>query len=492
MKEKQIWFITGSQHLYGDEALKQVVAHSMEIAAHIHNYKNNPCTIVFKGVVTTPEEVKKVCNEANFNDNCIGVITWMHTFSPAKMWINGLKHLVKPQLHLHTQYYHSIPWSDIDMDYMNLHQSAHGDREYGFINTRLRIKRKVVVGFWKDEKVLQSIADWSRVAAAYHFSNHLKVVRFGDNMRQVAVTEGDKVEAEIQLGWSINGYGVGDLVNYINEVTENEVSEKLEVYRSKYIMNTDRLDAVAYQARIEVALERFLKEGGFHAFTTTFEDLHGLKQLPGLAVQHLMENGYGFGAEGDWKISALTAVLKYMAKGLPGGTTFMEDYTYHLVPGEEAVLGAHMLEVCPTIASEKPRIEVHPLSIGDREDPARLVFNGKSGDAVLVTIVDLGDRFRMIAHKIHLLPIEHDMPKLPVARVLWKLTPDFKTGSSAWIYAGGAHHSVLSTQVTMEQLSDLAKMMGIEFVSIDEQTKISQFEKDLEISDIIWRLKNLK
>ncbi len=492
MKNKVFWFVVGSQHLYGEETLKQVIIHSKEIAEHINAYQENPCIVKFKDIVTTPDEILRVCKEANQDESVAGIITWMHTFSPAKMWIKGLKILNKSMLHLHTQYNQELPWDKIDMDFMNLNQSAHGDREFGFINTRLRLNRKVVVGHWKDEDVLKEIASWERVAATYDKSRKLKVARFGDNMRQVAVTEGDKVEAEIKLGWSINGYGIGDLVKIVNQVSEKEIDNLVLEYKEKYIINTTKIESIREQAKIEIALERFLKCGGFNAFTTTFEDLHGLNQLPGLAVQRLMEKGYGFGAEGDWKLGALTALMKYMAQGLDGGTSFMEDYTYHLEKGNKRVLGAHMLEVCPSIALDKPRIEVHPLGIGGKDDPARMVFNSKEGQGIMVTLVDLGDRFRMIANKINLKRIPEKMPNLPVARSLWEALPDFKTSATAWIYAGGAHHSVLTTSLSMRQLQDFAIMADIEFITIDENTDLNQFENELRMSDVIWKLKGIK
>jgi len=490
--KKTVWFITGSQHLYGEEALKQVAINSRVIAEYINQHMEGLCDIIFKGVVSTPNEITEVCREVNADDNCIGVITWMHTFSPAKMWINGLTKLNKPQLHLNTQYNKALPWDKIDMDFMNLNQSAHGDLEYGFINARLRLPRKVVVGHWQDEEVINEIKAWVRVASSIYASKNTKVARFGDNMRYVAVTEGDKVEAEIKLGWSVNGYGVGDLVEYVKRVDEKEIDKLMEEYKEKYTINTDNIASVRYQARLEIAIEKFLTDGGFNAFTTTFENLHGLEQLPGLAAQRLMEKGYGFGAEGDWKLSALTYVLKSMGKGLPGGTAFMENYTYHLEKDNESVLGAHMLEICPTLAQGEVKIEVHPLSIGGKADPARFVFNGLTGPGLMVTLVDMGDRFRMIVNKVELLPIPQAMPKLPVARVLWKPLPNLKDATAAWIYAGGAHHSVLTTQLTVEDLRLFAKYLDIEFVLIDENLDLAKFEQELMINDVIWKLKGIK
>ncbi len=414
---------------------------------------------------------------------------WMHVFSPSKMWIAGLSALQKPMLHLHTQYNREIPWDTIDMDFMNLNQSAHGDREHGFIVSRMGIQRKVVVGYWQNEEVIEKIDSWMRAAAAWDFSKHLKVARFGDNMREVAVTEGDKVEAQIKFGWSVNGYGMGDLVEVINSITDEEIEARLKEYAERYEYNTDNREAVRVQAKYECGLRKFMEKGGFGAFTTTFEDLHGLRQLPGLAVQNMLADGYGFGAEGDWKTSALTAVMKYMAGGLKGGTVFMEDYTYHLEKGKELALGAHMLEVCPTIADDKPKIEVHPLGIGGKEDPARLVFNGQQGKAVAATILDMGNRFRMVVSTMELVKIKRKMPKLPVARVLWKPLPNLATSAEAWILAGGAHHTCLSNALTVENLRDFAEIAGIEFVVIDENTNIEQFKKELIYNDIYYKLK---
>lgn len=492
---KEFWFITGSQHLYGEETLKQVNAHSEEMAAYIDGHDAIPCKLVFKPVVTTPSEITNIIEEANADRKCTGVITWMHTFSPSKMWIAGFNILNKPLLHLHTQYNRDIPWDSIDMDFMNLNQAAHGDREHGFICTRMGISRKVVAGYWKDEKVLDRIAIWMRAAAAWSESKSLKVARFGDNMREVAVTEGDKVEAQIKLGWSVNGYGVGNLVKYINAVTDEEINTLVKEYDEKYEISSDtrndaaKMASIREQARIEAGMKKFLTQGDFGAFTTTFEDLHGIKQLPGLAVQRLMEQGYGFGGEGDWKTSALTRIMKYMATGLKGGTSFMEDYTYHFEPGNEMVLGAHMLEVCPTLAADKPKIEVHPLGIGGKEDPARIVFDGDAGKAIAVTMIDMGNRFRMIVHELNMVKVETPMPNLPVARVLWKPEPDLYTGAEAWILAGGAHHTCLSYALTAEHLRDFAEIAGIEFILIDKDTDIHSLKKELRFNEIEWKLK---
>jgi len=483
----KIFLVTGSQHLYGDAIFAEINAHSSEIAAYLS--EKLPVAVIPQPVVTTSDEIRNVFKMANNDDECIGVITWMHTFSPSKMWIDGFKILNKPLLQFNTQYNRDIPWSAIDMDFMNLNQSAHGDREHGFITAMMNVKRKVVAGYWKDENTVSKIDCWARAAIGKSECDNLKVVRFGDNMRNVAVTEGNKVSAEIDLGWSINGYGIGDLVEYINRVSEEQIDELISEYEKKYIMNTNDIAAVREQAKYEIAIEAFLNDHGAKAFTTTFEDLHGLNQLPGLAVQRLMEKGYGFGAEGDWKTSALTRVMKKMAEGLAGGTSFMEDYTYHFEPGNEMILGAHMLEVCPTVAGEKPRIEVHELGIGGKNPPARMVFDGITGDAVCATIVDMGNRFRLIIQDVKLLPIENKMSKLPVARLLWKPMPNLNEGAEAWIMAGGAHHTCLSSSLKKEHLIDLADMLGIETVVIDENTNTYLLKKELQMNEIIWRLK---
>ncbi len=492
LKNYEFWLITGSQHLYGPETLKEVDKHSKIIAEGLDSDSAIPGRVVFKPVVTTPDEIKKVMEDANTDKKCAGVITWMHTFSPSKMWIAGFSILRKPLLHLHTQFNREIPWDGIDMDFMNLNQSAHGDREHGFIGARMRLKRKVVVGYWEDSDVRAGIGSWMRSAIGYQESMNLKIARFGDNMREVAVTEGDKVEAQIKLGWSINGYGIGDLVKLVNQVSDAEANELLKEYDRLYEMAPEAReggparDSVREQARIEIAMRRFLEEGGFGAFTTTFEDLHGLKQLPGLAVQRLMESGYGFGAEGDWKTAALVRIMKVMSAGMPKGTSFMEDYTYHLVPGQETILGAHMLEVCPTISASKPRIEVHPLGIGNKEDPARFVFDGKVGPAIAVTLVDMGGRMRLIINDVESVKQPHDMPKLPVARTLWKPLPSLKVAAEAWILAGGAHHTSFSFDLTSEHMEDLAEMLDIECLLINKDTNIHAFRNELRWNDIIW------
>lgn len=488
-KPYQFWFVTGSQHLYGPETLQEVESHSREMVEGLNGDAAMTYEIVFKSVLTTPDDIRRLMIDANSDDKCAGIITWMHTFSPSKMWIRGFSQLKKPYLHFASQYNRDIPWDTIDMDFMNTNQAAHGDREHGFIAARMGIARKVVFGHWDNADVRKQIGGWQRTAAAVAESRSLKVARFGDNMRQVAVTEGDKVEAEIQFGWSVNGYGIGDLVARMNAVTEDAVNKLMDEYAQKYEIvaeSQEKRDAIAYQARIELGLRSFLEEGGFTAFTTTFEDLHGMKQLPGLAVQRLMEDGYGFAGEGDWKTAALVRLMKIIAGN--EGTSFMEDYTYHLEPGNELVLGSHMLEVCPTIAADKPRLEVHPLGIGGKDDPARMVFNGRGGAAINVSIVDLGSRFRLIINEVEAVEAEKALPKLPVARVLWKVQPSLKDGVESWIHAGGAHHTAFSYVVTTEQMVDFAEMAGIEAVVIDKDTKPAALRNELRRNDIAWKL----
>ena len=487
----EVWFVTGSQHLYGPGTLKQVDSDARQIADYLHQSNLLPCQVVFKAVVTTPDAVANVCREASDAANCIGLITWMHTFSPAKMWITGLEALRKPFLHLHTQFQRDIPWDQIDMDYMNLHQSAHGGREFGFICSRLRKNRKVVVGHWQDPEVIASLDVWIRAACAWHDWQGMKVARFGDNMREVAVTEGDKVEAQRQFGYAVNGYGVGDLVAQVNAASDAEIEDQLAQYQANYAMelNESQMDSVTQAARIEVGMRTFLKQGGFKAFTTTFEDLHGLEQLPGLAVQRLMADGYGFGAEGDWKTAALVRALKVMATGLAGGTSFMEDYTYHFDPAGPAVLGAHMLEICPSIAAAKPRLEIHRLGIGGKADPARLVFNVPAGQGVNVSLMDMGTRFRMLINPCEVVEPNEALPQLPVARVLWRPQPELKTAATAWILAGGAHHTGFSMAVRKEHLEDFAEMAGIEYLVIDESTRLAEFKKDIRNNEIYYLLR---
>lgn len=493
MKAYEFWFVTGSQHLYGPETLEEVARHSRIIAESLDASAAVSGKVVFKPVVKTPDEIRDLLAEANNDPHCAGLITWMHTFSPAKMWIAGLSILQKPLLHLHTQFNRDIPWDSIDMDFMNLNQAAHGDREYGFINTRMGVARKVVNGYWEHAATQERIGTWMRTAVAVIESRRLKLARFGDNMRQVAVTEGDKVEAQIKFGWSVNGYGIGDLVERVNAVSEEAVDALFAKYAEQYELPEEAKtpgayqDSIKYQARIELGMRGFLEEGGFTAFTTTFEDLHGLKQLPGLAVQRLMEDGYGFGGEGDWKTSALVRLMKIMAGNV--GTSFMEDYTYHMDEENEMVLGSHMLEVCPTIASTRPRLEVHPLGIGGKADPARMVFDSRDGAALNATIVDLGNRFRLIVNVVDAVKQEHAMPKLPVARVLWKTQPSLQVATEAWIYAGGAHHTGFSYVVTAEQLADFADMTGIECVIIDNDTNLRTFRNELLWNDVAFKLK---
>jgi L-arabinose isomerase len=492
VKPFEFWFVTGSQHLYGPETLEKVAEHSQEMANGLNQGNGAHSKIVYKPVVKTAEEIRKVMIEANADDNCGGIITWMHTFSPAKMWIAGLSELKKPLLHLHTQYNRDIPWNEIDMDFMNLNQAAHGDREYGFIGARMGIARKVVVGHWQDNETLGRIATWMRTAVAFNESKNLKVARFGDNMRRVAVTEGDKVEAQIKFGWTVNGYGIGDLVARMNEFSEEDVDRLVAEYKEKYDFVTEGKESgpvresIRYQARIELGMRAFLEEGGYTAFTTTFEDLHGMNQLPGLAVQRLMEDGYGFAGEGDWKTAALLRIMKIMADNQ--GTSFMEDYTYHMEPGNEMVLGSHMLEICPTIAETKPMIEVHPLGIGGKDDPARMVFNSRPGKAVNFSVIDLGHRFRLLVNEVEAVRVEKEMPNLPVARVLWKPQPSLRDSAEAWIFGGGAHHTVFSYEITSEQLQDWAEMAGIECAIIAADTKPYVFRNELRIADLTWKL----
>ena len=480
LEELEVWFVTGSQHLYGAEALAQVDLHSQKIAASLDAEKSLPFKIVFKPVLTTPEEIRGLCREANNRDNCIGLILWMHTFSPAKMWIAGLNSLTKPFLHLHTQFNRELPWGTIDMDFMNLNQAAHGDREFGFITARLKLARKVVVGFWQDAETISEIAAWARAAAGWNESQHLKVARFADNMRDVAVTEGNKVSAEAQLGYSVNGYGVGDLVARMDQVSDAEVEKLIAEYRAAYSIakEHDLIEPLRVAAKIELGLRAFLEEGGYGAFTDNFQVLHGLGQLPGIAVQRLMADGYGFGGEGDWKTAALVRTMKVMAQGLPGGTSFMEDYTYDF-SGTPKVLGSHMLEICPSIAAERPAVEIHPLGIGGKADPVRLVFTAPSGPAVVASMVDMGDKFRLIVNEVDVIQPEQPLPKLPVARAVWVPRPSLKVAAAAWIYAGGAHHTGFSQALTVEHLEDFAEIAGVELVVIDGETRLRELRREL-------------
>jgi len=479
-EELEIWFVTGSQHLYGPEALARVAENSQKISASLNAERSIPVKVVFKPILTTPEEIRTLCRQANNRENCIGLVLWMHTFSPAKMWIAGLSSLSKPFLHLHTQFNRELPWSSIDMDFMNLNQAAHGDREFGFITARLKLPRKVVVGFWQDAATVAEIAAWTRAAAGWHESQNLKVARFGDNMREVAVTEGNKVSAQAQLGYSVNGYGVGDLVARMQQISDAAVDKLIAEYREAYSIarQHDRPDALRVAAKIELGLRAFLEEGSFGAFTDTFQDLHGLGQLPGIAVQRLMADGYGFGGEGDWKTAALVRTMKVMAHGLPGGTSFMEDYTYDF-SGTPKVLGSHMLEICPSIAAEKPALEIHPLGIGGKADPVRLVFTAPAGPAVVASLVDMGDKFRLIVNEVDVIPPDKPLPKLPVARAVWLPKPSLKVAAAAWIYAGGAHHTGFSQALTMEHMEDFAEIAGMELIIIDAETRLRELRRQL-------------
>ena len=494
LKQFEVWFVTGSQHLYGPETLKTVAVHSQEIAKGLGAAL--PVKVVFKPVLVTPDAVTALCQAANNAPKCIGLITWCHTFSPSKMWINGLKQLRKPVAHLHTQYNRDLPWADIDMDFMNLNQAAHGDREHGFIWSRMRLNRKVVVGFWQEPSVQAKLGAWARAAAAWADWQTAKFARFGDNMREVAVTEGDKVSAQIKFGFAVNGYGVGDLVKLVNAATSAEIDALVKEYEELYDVAADlkkggkRHASVREAARIELGLRAFLTGGGFQGFTTTFEDLHGLAQLPGLAPQRFMAEGYGFAAEGDWKTAALVRAMKVMASGLKGGTSFMEDYTYHLNPGGKVVLGAHMLEICPSIADGRASLQVHPLGIGGKADPARLVFNTSAGPALNAALMDLGNRFRLLINEVDSVKPEQPMPKLPVAQAVWKCRPSFETACAAWIYAGGAHHTGFSHVVTTEMLEDFGAMAGLEVLVIDADTRLRQFKQELTWNETAYGLKS--
>lgn len=493
LKKLEVWFVTGSQHLYGEDTLKQVADHSSQIARSFDKDPSIPVRVVFKPVVKTPEEIFGLCQEANTTRSCIGLIAWMHTFSPAKMWIGGLKILQKPMLHLHTQFNRDIPWNSIDMDFMNLNQSAHGDREFGFMMTRMRLNRKVVVGHWQEPELVKSIGVWMRAAAGWNDWQNARFCRFGDNMRQVAVTDGDKVEAELKFGYSVNGYGIGDLVKVINEVSDAEVTKTVAEYEEIYNVAAplrkggERHNALRDAARQEIGMRHFLQAGDFKGYTDTFEDLHGMVQLPGIASQRLMAEGYGFGGEGDWKTAALVRAMKVMATGLKGGNSFMEDYTYHFDPNNQLVLGAHMLEICPSIADGKPSVEIHPLGIGGKADPVRLVFNSASGPAINASIVDMGNRFRLLVNEVVAVDPIQSLPKLPVARVLWKPYPDMKTGCAAWIYAGGAHHTCYSQNLTAEYMEDFAEMAGIEYVLIGKNTNLYDLKNQLRWNEVYYR-----
>ena len=486
--KREFWFVVGSQFLYGPEVLVTVEKRAREMAAELS--KVLPYPLIYKVTAKTNKEITDVVKEANFRDECAGIVTWCHTFSPSKMWIDGLRDLNKPWCHFATQYNKEIPNEEIDMDFMNLNQAAHGDREHGFLGARLRKPRKVIAGHWKDARVHKRLSDWMKAAVGVAVSKDMKVMRFGDNMREVAVTEGDKVEAQIKLGWQVNTWAVGDLVKEMNAVPETEIDALTAEYEAAYDLATDNLEAVRYQAREEIAIRRMLDREGCRAFANTFQDLYGMEQLPGLAAQHLMALGYGFGAEGDWKVAAMTAILKAMGRGGNGASAFMEDYTYHLVEGQEYSLGAHMLEVCPSVAADRPRIETHPLGIGMNEkDPARLVFEGKEGPALVASLIDMGGRLRLIVQDIQCVKPILPMPNLPVARVMWRAMPDLASGVECWITAGGAHHTVLSYDVSAEMLRDWARMMDIEFVHITKDTTPEKLEEELLVKDLIWKLK---
>ena len=489
----EVWLVTGSQEMYGPATLLQVEAHAREVAAGLDARPEIPVRVVHKEVAVSPGSIRRVALEANAADACVGVIAWMHTFSPAKMWIAGLRALQKPLLHLHTQFNRELPWSEIDMDFMNLNQSAHGDREFGFMATRMALRRKTVVGHWSDPAVACRLGAWARAACGWHELQQLEVARFGDNMRQVAVTEGDKVEAQLRLGVAVNGYGVGELARAVHEAADAEVDALTREYEDRYDLvpalrdGGERRASLREAARIEAGLRSFLDAGGFKAFTDTFEDLADLPQLPGIAVQRLMADGYGFGGEGDWKTAALVRVAKVMGAGIDGGSSFMEDYTYDFTLGDGRVLGAHMLEVCPSIADGRPSCEIHPLSIGGRGDPVRLVFTARAGNAVNVALVDLGDRFRLLVNEVDVVTPDEPLPKLPVARALWRPRPDLPTAAEAWLVAGGPHHTVLSDQLDTEMVADFAEIAGIELVVIDAETRMRDFARELRWNQAYYR-----
>jgi L-arabinose isomerase len=491
---REIWFLTGSQGMYGEETLRQVAEQAQRIARTLDADADIPLRVVWKPVLTDADAIRRACLDANSNDNCVGVIAWMHTFSPAKMWIGGLGALAEPLLHLHTQANVALPWATIDMDFMNLNQAAHGDREFGYIQTRLGVARKTVAGHVSDPSVAARIGDWARAAAGRAELRSLRLARFGDNMRDVAVTEGDKVAAQARFGVSVNTYGVNDLVTAVDAIGDARVTDLVKEYEDAYRITAqlrlggERHESLRYAARIELGLRDFLTAGGFRAFTTNFEDLGGLRQLPGLAVQRLMADGYGFGGEGDWKTSVLLRTLKVMSAGLPGGTSFMEDYTYHLEPGHELILGAHMLEVCPSIAVAAPTCEIHALGIGGREDPVRLVFDAKPGPAMVVGLADLGDRFRLVANEIDVVAPLEPLPMLPVARAIWKPRPNLRTSTEAWLTAGGPHHTVLSAAIGTEALADLAEMVRVELLVIDADTTIRRFTNEIRWNQAYHRL----
>lgn len=493
LKSFEVWFVTGSQHLYGEETLQQVDQHSKIMAEWFNNSPKIPVRVVFKPVVKSAEEITAICKEANNTPNCVGIITWMHTFSPAKMWINGLNILALPILHLHTQYNRDIPFADIDMDFMNLNQSAHGDREFGHIMSKMRINRKVVVGHWQQDSVIEKINIWARVAVGKYKMQTMKLARFGDNMRYVAVTDGDKVAAEMKFGLSVNTYAVGDLVKIINQISDTDINKLIKEYEDTYeimpslAQNGTMRSSLVEAARIELGIKAFLEDGNFSAYTNTFEDLHGMRQLPGIGSQRMMAAGYGYGGEGDWKTSAMLHIMKLMASGMAGGNSFMEDYTYHFNPDNAMVLGSHMLEICPSIAKGKVNCEVHPLGIGGKEDPVRLVFNASAGPALNVSLVDLGNRFRLIVNEVEAVEVTEAFPKLPTARALWKPQPSMEIGLQAWLLAGGAHHTVYSQNLTTEYLEDFAEMFDIELVVIDKNTTIRGLKNELRFNEVAFK-----
>lgn len=491
----EVWFVIGSQHLYGQETLRQVNQQAQQVMDALNHSDQLPCKLVLKPLLTRPDEITALCRDASHQESCAGLVVWLHTFSPAKMWINGLHILNKPVLQLHTQFNAPIPWQRIDMDFMNLNQTAHGGREFGFIGARMRLKHSVITGHWQDVQTQQRLAAWMRQAIAKQDARQLNVVRFGDNMREVAVTEGDKVAAQIRFGFSVNSWPVSELVAIVNQIGAGDISALIDEYESSYRLapavqqHGEKRQNLLHAAGIELGIKRFLQQGGFHAFTTTFEDLHGLKQLPGLAVQRLMQQGYGFAAEGDWKTAALLRMMKVMSYGMPGGCSFMEDYTYHFAAENSLVLGAHMLEVCPSIAcDEQPQLDIQPLAIGGKEAPARLIFSTKPGSAINVSLVDLGDRFRLLVNNVNALTAPQPLPKLPVAHALWQAQPDLTTASEAWILAGGAHHTVFSQSLTSEDMRLFSELHGIELTIIDEHTQLSTFKDALRWNDVYYHL----
>ncbi|CAK7192367.1 L-arabinose isomerase [Commensalibacter sp. Nvir] len=490
--EFEVWFFAGSQHLYGPKTLQQVEENAKEIASYFNQEANLPVKIVYKPTVTRPDEITSLCREANYNPKCIGLITWLHTFSPSKMWIEGLRILDKPLLQLHTQHNQTIPWNDIDMDFMNLNQTAHGGREFGFICARMKIPTSVATGYWKEQSLHKQISKWMRVSAAITAEQSMKVVRFGDNMREVAVTEGNKVFAQMQFGYSVNTHPVSELVDVVNAIAQSDVDNLVEEYEACYRFseatqrNGSKRQNVIEAARIELGIKKFLQQGNFSAFTTTFEDLHGLKQLPGIAAQRLMQQGYGFGGEGDWKTSAFLRTIKFMAKGMERGTSFMEDYTYDFSASQELVMGAHMLEVCPSIAENKPLLDAQYLGIGGKEDPVRLIFQAKPGPSINASLIDMGNRFRLVTNTLETVEQPHALPKLPVACAIWKPLPNFRTSIEAWVASGAAHHSVYTQALDMEYFRLYAKLRNIELLVIDEDTKIEQFQKEIQWNDILY------